>query len=188
MVSRQVMNNQLPESDVSIRVRPIVVLVGPPGAGKTTVGRRLANALNTLVVDSDVLIEQHHGKPCGVVFTELGEPDFRALEAEVIDFALTTAGVVSLGGGAVITESVRQKLREQIVVWIDVSAEEGVRRTAVQNSRPLLDTTDPLECYSELLDQRRDFYKEVADYRAHTDGRSQQQIVADILGFLETLR
>ncbi|NLF91857.1 MAG: AAA family ATPase, partial [Corynebacterium marinum] len=83
--------------------RPKVVLVGPPGAGKSTIGRRLARALSLPLVDSDQLIEEEAGKSCGEVFSELGEPAFRELEARHVQQALGTGGVVSLGGGAVLT-------------------------------------------------------------------------------------
>ena len=77
--------------------RPHVVLVGPPGAGKSTIGRRLSRALNVGLVDSDQLIEEAEGKSCGEVFSDLGEPKFREIEAEHVAFALQTDGVVSLG-------------------------------------------------------------------------------------------
>lgn len=167
--------------------RPKVVLVGPPGAGKSTIGRRLARALSLPLVDSDQLIEEEAGKSCGAVFSELGEPDFRDLEARHVEQALTTGGVVSLGGGAVLTDSTRELLNEHCVVWIDVSVEEGVRRTAGESSRPVLAAEDPAEHYRSLLEQRAPLYHEVADFRVRTDGRTPQQSVADILGFLDTL-
>ncbi|WP_373456411.1 shikimate kinase [Corynebacterium sp. 70RC1] len=166
--------------------RTIVVLVGPPGAGKSTIGRRLARALNAPLVDSDHLIEQATGKSCGEVFTELGEPAFRELEAEHVASALQERAVVSLGGGAVITDSTRELLAEHLVVWVDVSAEEGARRTAGESTRPVLHAEDPVAHYTQLINTRAPLYREVADYRARTDGRSPQQVVADILGFLES--
>ena len=166
---------------------PHVVLVGPPGAGKSTIGRRLARALNCDLVDSDELIEVRYDKPCGKVFSELGEPAFREVEAEVVREALTTKGVVSLGGGAVLTESTRTLLDNLNVVFLDVTPEEGVARTLGDSNRPVLDAADPLAHYAQLLDTRRPLYAEVADLKVRTGVRSPQQVVGDILSFLESL-
>lgn len=168
---------------------PRVVLVGMPGSGKSTIGRRVASALNLPIVDSDVLIEQATGKPCGEVFAELGEPKFRELEQEYVARALATGGVVSLGGGAVLTEATRQLLQRHTVVWIDVSAEEGIRRTADDASRPVLnaeDDGDREQRYRDLMKERESFYREVATFRVRTDERPPQRVVAEILGFIET--
>lgn len=166
---------------------PHVVLVGPPGAGKSTIGRRLARALNCELVDSDELIEERAGKACGEVFAELGEPAFREVEAEVVRDALTTPGVVSLGGGAVLTESTRTLLDNLTVVFLDITPEEGVARTLGDSNRPVLNSADPLAHYAQLLETRRPLYAEVADLKVRTGVRSPQQVVGDILSFLETL-
>lgn len=164
---------------------PIVVLVGLPGAGKSTIGRRLARALNTELVDSDELIERATGKACGAVFSELGEPAFRELEATHVAEALKSSGVVSLGGGSVLTESTRELLKGHNVVWIDVPVEEGIRRTANERSRPVLQAADPAEHYRNLVKVRTPLYEEVATYRLRTNNRSPQQVVAAVLHHLE---
>lgn len=168
-------------------VRPKVVLVGPPGAGKSTVGGRLALALNCELVDSDELIVDAYGKRTGEVFSELGEKRFREVETQFVRQALRTEGVVSLGGGAVISPVNRAMLVGHTVVFIDVSAEEGTRRTAGDENRPVLHAADPQERYRQLLAERGKFYKEVSGFRARTDGRSPHQVVGDILGYLDTL-
>ncbi|AWB84099.1 shikimate kinase [Corynebacterium liangguodongii] len=168
-----------------VHPRPRVVLVGPPGAGKSTIGRRLASALNLPVVDSDELIEQGEGKPCGEVYVEHGEEAFRELEAVYVARALCTSGVVSLGGGAVLSEATRNLLQSHTVVWIDVSPEEGVRRTANETSRPVLNAVDPAKHYRELLEAREPFYREVADHRVRTDERPPQRVVAEVLGIID---
>ena len=164
---------------------PRVVLVGMPGAGKSTIGRRIASALNLPIVDSDVLIEQGEGKACGEVYAELGEDAFRELELGYVARALATGGVVSLGGGAVVTEEVRTLLQRHTVVWIDVSAEEGIRRTSEDGSRPVLDGDDREQRYRDLLEQREPLYREVASFRVRTDERPPQRVVAEVLGFID---
>lgn len=164
---------------------PRVVLVGMPGAGKSTIGRRIASALNLPIVDSDVLIEQGEGKACGEVYAQLGEEAFRELEVGYVARALATGGVVSLGGGAVVSEQVRTLLQRHTVVWIDVTTEEGIRRTAEDASRPVLDGDDREQRYRDLMEQREPLYREVSSFRVRTDERPPQRVVAEILGFID---
>ncbi|MDY5786146.1 shikimate kinase [Corynebacterium sp.] len=173
-------------SNAVVHSRPRVVLVGPPGAGKTTIGRRLASSLCLPLVDSDQLIEAGEGKSCGDVYAELGEEKFRALEAGYVASALATGGVVSLGGGAVVHPMTRALLQPHTVVWIDVSAEEGVRRTAGEPGRPVLAAKDPAQRYRELLEERDPLYREVADFRVRTDERPPQRVVAEVLGIIDS--
>ena len=168
-----------------VHAAPRVVLVGMPGAGKSTIGRRIASALNLPIVDSDVLIEQGEGKACGEVYAQLGEEAFRELEVGYVARALATGGVVSLGGGAIVTEQVRTLLQRHTVVWIDVTAEEGIRRTAGDASRPVLDGDDRQQRYRDLMEQREPLYREVSSFRVRTDERPPQRVVAEILGFID---
>lgn len=174
-----------PEFAGNCESSPRVVLVGPPGAGKSTIGRRVARALNLPLVDTDVLLEQDKGQKCGEFFAAVGEASFREAEADYVRQALTTGGIVSLGGGAVLTDSTRALLQNHMVVWIDVSAEEGVRRTAKESSRPILAADDPEEHYRNLLKAREPFYREVADFRVRTDSQPPQRVVAEILAIID---
>ena len=93
--------------------------------------------------------------------------------------------MVSLGGGAIVTEEVRTLLQRHTVVWIDVTAEEGIRRTAEDASRPVLDGEDREQRYRDLLEQRESFYREVSSFRVRTDERPPQRVVAEVLGFID---
>ncbi|MDY6050221.1 MAG: 3-dehydroquinate synthase [Corynebacterium sp.] len=167
-----------------------IILIGPPGAGKTSVGRVLAERLNQPLTDSDHLIAERYGKPCGDVFAELTEPGFREVEVDAVAAAVAAGGVVSLGGGAVTTPANRALLSRLAaagtpVVWLDVDAAEAVRRTAPEASRPILDSADPLAHYQQLLDTRREFYREVATLRVDTTGVNTTAIAATILSAID---
>ena len=169
-----------------VHASPRVVLVGPPGAGKSTIGRRLARAMNLPLVDSDDLLAKGEGMPAGEFFACVGEERFREVEAEYVARSLASGGVVSLGGGAVLTPSTRRMLTAHNVVWIDVSVEEGVRRTAGKDSRPVLIADDPEAHYRALLEAREPYYREVAMHRVRTDSRPPQRLVAEILSLIES--
>lgn len=164
---------------------PRVILIGPPGSGKTTIGTRLSHALHVPLIDTDAVIEQEQSMPCGEFFTRVGEEEFRAVEERVVAQALSSSGIVSLGGGAVLSAATRELLADHTVVYLQVSAEEGVRRTSGSSARPLLNVPDPEGTYRKLLDERSALYEECASYSIHSDGKDPHRVVTDILQFIE---
>lgn len=164
---------------------PLVVLIGPPGAGKTTIGRKLARELGVELYDTDAGIEEVTGRTIPEIFAEDGEAEFRRIEEQVVGEALgTRSGVVSLGGGAVLSERTRALLRDRTVVYLEISIAEGLRRTGAGTHRPLLGGADPGTKYRELMRTRRPLYREVTSVRVRTDGRSPGRVVRSILGKL----
>ncbi|WP_433192635.1 shikimate kinase [Nocardia sp. CA-107356] len=164
---------------------PRVVLVGPPGAGKSTIGRKLARELGVELYDTDAGIERETGRTIPEIFAEDGEPEFRRIEERVVRRAiLAERGVVSLGGGAVLSTDTRALLRNRTVVYLEISVAEGLRRTGASTQRPLLNGADPGAKYRELMRKRRPLYREVATVRVRTDGRSPGRVVRMIMAKL----
>ena len=162
--------------------RPVLVLVGPPGAGKTTVGRVLARRIGVTFTDVDALIVERAGKPIAAMFTEDGEDAFRALEREVVAEALgTTDGVLALGGGSVLAASTRERLRGHRVVLLWVGLADGLRRTGMSTARPLLAGVNPRATFKALLDARAPLYREVATVEVDTSRRSANQVARAVL-------
>ena len=159
-----------------------MVLVGPPGAGKTTVGRLLARRLGLGFTDVDALIVERAGKPIADMFTEDGEDAFRALERAVVAEALTaTDGVLALGGGSVLAAVTRERLRGHRVVHLKVGLADGIRRTGMSTARPLLAGVNPRATFKALLDARAPLYREVATVEIETSKQSPSQVVHKLL-------
>ena len=134
---------------------PKAVLVGLPGSGKSTIGRRLSKALGVGLLDTDAAIEQQTGRTIADIFATDGEQEFRRIEEEVIRAALAEHdGVLSLGGGAVTSPGVCEALAGHTVVYLEISAREGVRRTGGNTVRPLLAGPDRAEKFRELMAKR----------------------------------
>ena len=159
-----------------------MVLVGPPGAGKTTVGRVLARRLEVEFTDVDALIVERAGKSISDMFLQDGEDAFRALERQVVAEALTaTDGVLALGGGSVLAAQTRERLRGHRVVHLKVGVTDGLRRTGMSTARPLLAGVNPRATFRALLEARAPLYREVASVEVDTDRRSANQVVRAVL-------
>ncbi|HVQ83793.1 MAG TPA: shikimate kinase [Mycobacterium sp.] len=165
---------------------PKAVLVGLPGSGKTTIGRRLAKALGVGLLDTDVAIEERTGRRIADIFASDGEQEFRRIEEEVVRAALADHdGVVSLGGGAVTSPGVCEALAGHTVIYLEISAREGVRRTGGNTVRPLLAGPDRAEKYRALMAKRAPLYRRVATIRVDTNRRNPGAVVRQILSRLQ---
>ena len=161
--------------------RPLVVLVGAPGAGKSTVGRRVAEQLGVAFVDTDLLIEASSAMSVSDIFVTLGEPEFRRREEEAVAEALLTQrGVVALGGGAVLSAATRSRLSKHRVVWLRVSMSEAATRVGMNTARPLL-LGNVRTKLSSLLDERTPLYDEVSSAVVDTSDRKLREVINDVL-------
>jgi shikimate kinase len=159
-----------------------ILLIGPPGAGKSTVGKALAKVLGIQFVDTDNLIEKETGKSITDLFVVDGEPHFRALELETLKSVLTLeTGVISLGGGAPISEEAQQVIKNSNshVVFLDVSLATAAPRVGFNRDRPLL-LGNPRAQWQALSDKRRPIYEIIADDCIKVDDMSIDQVVAKI--------
>nr|WP_256676380.1 MULTISPECIES: shikimate kinase AroK [unclassified Pseudomonas] len=166
-----------------------MILVGPMGAGKSTIGRLLAKELRLLFKDSDKEIELRCGANIPWIFDKEGEPGFRDREQAMIAELCELDGVVlATGGGAVMREANRQALRQGgRVIYLHASVEQQVGRTARDRNRPLLRTANPEATLRALLAARDPLYREIADLVVETDERPPRMVVIDILERLQQL-
>jgi shikimate kinase len=167
-------------------VSPRIVVIGPPGAGKTTVGQLLAARLGVTFRDVDHDIEAAAGKSISDIFTSDGEPVFRELEENAVATGLAEHdGVLALGGGAILSERTRARLAEHTVLFLNVGMTAGIQRTGLSTARPLLSGVNPRATFKALLDARLPLYREVARIEVQTDDLGPAQVVDEAMRALD---
>lgn len=159
---------------------PRVVLIGPMGAGKSTVAQLLADAWGVAARDTDADVEATEGREISEIFVDSGEAHFRALEAKAVADALATHdGVLSLGGGAILDPATRELLAGHTVVFLRVGLSEAVKRVGLGVGRPML-LGNVRSRIKALLDERTPIYEGASTIAVDTDGRTPDEVAAEI--------
>lgn len=153
-----------------------IVLVGPMGVGKTTIGKKLARALGKTFVDTDSLVTAEHGE-ISEIFSKHGEPAFRTLETEALRKALDSDSVVATGGGVVLSTENQNILSQHWVVYLSTDGKHMASRLSHGN-RPLL--KNGLDDWRRIYDERRPIYEQLANFEVATSGKSVAQCVLEI--------
>lgn len=169
---------------------PRVILIGPMGSGKTTIGSLLAEKLGLTFRDTDHLIEEREEKPVSQIFLDQGEDAFRAIEKRVLrDELLTDGTVLSLGGGAPISIDAQSALRaiSSYIIFLDISLSTVVPRIGFNRDRPLL-LNNPRGQWQTLMEARRPIYEALADVTINVDDKSEEEIVTIALSSFEEAR
>jgi shikimate kinase len=162
-------------------VAPVVVLVGPPGSGKSTTARALAARLRVDCRDTDEDVEQGTGGSIADLFVEHGEDHFRKLERSAVAAALAEHdGVLAVGGGAVLDAETRGMLAGRTVVFLDVGIKDAARRVGLNRDRPLL-LGNPRAQWIRLMEARRPLYEEVASMTVLTDDRTPDEVADEVI-------
>jgi shikimate kinase len=176
-----------------VAVTPLLVLVGPPASGKTTVGTAVAATLGVGFRDTDRDVEVEAGTTVAEIFVNQGEPRFRDLEAVAVERALAEHdGVLALGGGAVLRPATREALVAYekdggVVVHLDVDVPSAAKRVGLGRERPILGV-NPRAMLRAMLEERAPLYAEVATVSVSTAGRPPEDVVAEVLATLPTAR
>jgi shikimate kinase len=162
-----------------------IILIGPPGAGKSSVGKLLAVELGRDFVDTDHLIETKSGKKISDIFLEDGEASFREFERDVVLSSLSEIdGVIALGGGSVLDPGVADELsKKSSVVYLEVSISNAAPRVGFNKERPLL-LGNPRQQWLALMESRRAIYESLAKLRVSTDNKKPKEVVAEIMDLL----
>ena len=160
-----------------------IFLVGPMGAGKSTIGRHLADELHLDFFDSDQEIERRTGADIAWIFDLEGEDGFRKREETVINDLTDKQGIVlATGGGSIVTKAVRNRLSARgIVVYLQTTIDKQVARTQRDKRRPLLQNENPEQVLRDLAEMRNPLYEEVADYIVDTDDQSARAVANQII-------
>jgi shikimate kinase len=162
------------------------ILMGPPGSGKSSVGKSLAHKLNLNFCDTDLLIEERCNMSISEIFVDKGEPFFREIEKSVVLEQLSSGdGILSLGGGSILDPQIRVALSDSNapLIFLDVSLSTASPRVGFNRDRPLL-LGNPRAKWQELMNARRPIYEELATYTVLTDDLTASQVAQNIIDHL----
>ena len=167
-----------------------IFLIGPMGAGKSTIGRQLAQMLGMDFVDSDAVIEERAGADIDWIFDVEGEEGFRKREARIINELTQGQGIVlSTGGGSILSKENRNVLSARgIVIYLETTVDKQFERTQRDKKRPLLQTENPRQTLEELAKIRNPRYEEMADIVLQTDEQSAKVVASNIIDLIDNLQ